>query len=151
MEDDDGGWRMKDASVTFQFTGGRASQAHVAALALGDRRGGTVAHVLTHHLLTKHRPRLTNTHSARLWVPDVVVGDDLPVGHAGILVRQNTVRSSYRWRSLWATEVHRPACPTEDEACGPLQCVSVLKQNNADSQVLLVRGLSVQPLNVLLL
>lgn len=116
--------------VTFQFTGGRASQAHGAALALGDRRGGTVAHVLTHHLLTKHRPRLTNTHSAWLWVPDVVVGDDLPVGHAGILVRQNTVRSGCRrclgsggapfQHPLWAVEVHGPACPTEDEPCGLL-------------------------------
>lgn len=89
--------RVKDASVTFRFTGGRASQAHGAALALGDGRGGAVAHVLAHHLLTEHRPRLTNAHSARLRVPDVVVGDDLPVGQAGILVRQNTVRSGYRW------------------------------------------------------
>lgn len=86
--------------VTFQFTGGCASQAHRAALALRDCCGGAVAHVLTHHLLTKHCPRLTNAHSARLRVPDVVVGDDLPIGHAGILVRQNTVRSGYRRSSL---------------------------------------------------
>lgn len=109
--------------VTFQFTSGRASQAHGATLALGDCRGGAVAHVLTHHLLTKHRPHLTNTHSARLRVPDMVVGDDLPVGHAGILVRQNTVRAtggaSFQ-RPLWAAEVHGPACPTEDEPCGLL-------------------------------
>lgn len=96
--------------VTFQFTGVRASQAHGAALALGDRRGDAVAHVLAHHLLTKHRPLLTNTHSARLRVPDAVVGDDLPVGHAGILVRQNTVRS--RWSSLSAPSMGRRGART---------------------------------------
>lgn len=125
--------------VTFQFTGGRASQAHGAALALGDRRGGAVAHVLTHHLLTKHRPRLTNTHSARLRVPDVVVGDDLPVGHAGILVGQNTVRSGNRQSSLSVPSLGRRGARTSMSHGGrtlrPPKSGPPLKQKDADSKV----------------
>lgn len=81
--------------VTFQFT---SFSAHGAALALWDLCGLAVTYILTHHVLTKHRPHVTYTDSTWLWAPYLIVGVDFAILWTGIFVKKN---SSWRQSFLW--------------------------------------------------
>lgn len=72
------------------FTSLSVSQTYWAALALGGLGGLAVTYILTHHVLTKHRPRFTYTDSTRLGVPYLIVGVDSAVRCAGIFVENNS-------------------------------------------------------------
>lgn len=72
------------------FTSLSVSQTHWAALARGRLCGLAVTHILTHHVLTKHRPRFAYTDSTRLGVPYLIVGVESAVRCAGIFVENNS-------------------------------------------------------------
>lgn len=76
--------------VTFQFTSFSVGHAHWAALALWDPRGLAVTYILTHHVLTNHRPQITYTDPTWLWVPYLIVGVDFPILCTGIFMRKNS-------------------------------------------------------------
>lgn len=71
--------------------------AHGTALALWDLCGLAVTYILTHHVLTNHRPHFTQTDSTRLWVPYLIVGVEFAIRCTGIFMTKNSSWLQYHF------------------------------------------------------